>query len=327
MARVSAKGVLVGGVLDIGATYALSIPLMAIAVVQLKLMELPEAQFPDALTKALAPGSSYYLAGLLLGSACNILGGYVAARIAKHDERLNGALSAWLCMLLGIYNWATGGSADPGLAHIGYLGLSPAMGALGGYLSERMGSTSPGVRAVVRPDHGPHPQAALPARWPAAAGLDRGPGNPSQRRAGLGGSLPTPLSPEEADRIAIEHFAPVQRRVSEFYRIARVAELPELKKFYYLPQWNLGREPTDEERFSEPIGSGGFFVSLSTGEIDDPGSGAYLDAYVYLRTRDQLPADVEPSVQEMAALLARYSQDQLIAMCQEVERKQEGGSP
>jgi hypothetical protein len=148
MARVSAKGVLVGGVLDIGATYALSIPLMAIAIVQLKLTELPEPKFYDALTKALAPGSPYYLVGLVLGSACNILGGYVAARIAKHDERLNGALSAWLCMLLGIYNWATGGSAATALAHIGYLVLSPAMGALGGYLSERTRSKAPGARVT-----------------------------------------------------------------------------------------------------------------------------------------------------------------------------------
>jgi hypothetical protein len=146
MTRVSAKGVFVGGVLEIVATYAMSIPLMVVAAAQLDLAELPEPEFSDALGKALAPGSSYYLVGLVLGSACGILGGYVAARLAKHDERLNGALSAWLGMLLVIYNWASGGSAEPPLAQIGYLVLGPAMGALGGYLSERTRSKPPSVR-------------------------------------------------------------------------------------------------------------------------------------------------------------------------------------
>jgi hypothetical protein len=148
MTRVSTKGVLVGGVLNVGATYALSLPLMAIAIVQLKLTELPEPQFYDALTKALAPGSPYYLVGLVLGSACNVLGGYVAAHIARHHKRLNGALSAWLCLLLGIYNWATGASAATALAHIGYFVLSPALGALGGYLSDRTRSKAPSVRVT-----------------------------------------------------------------------------------------------------------------------------------------------------------------------------------
>ena len=145
MTRVSTKGVLVGGVLGIGATYALSIPLMALAIVQLDLMELPAPEFQAALMKALAPGSPYHLVGLVLGSACGILGGYVAARIAKHDERLNGTLSSWLFMLLQTYNWATGGSTDTALTHIGYLVSSPAMGALGGYLWERTRSKASGA--------------------------------------------------------------------------------------------------------------------------------------------------------------------------------------
>ena len=72
------------------------------------------------------------------------------------------------------------------------------------------------------------------------------------------------MSPEEAPRIATEHFAPVlQRLTGDSYRIARVAELPELKKFYYLPQWNLDREQTDDDLLVLPLGSGGFFVSLN----------------------------------------------------------------
>lgn len=143
LSRVSAKGVLIGGVLDVGATYALSIPLMAAIMIRLNLTELPQPEGDAALMRALRPGSPYYLVGFFLGSACSILAGYVAARIAKHDGRLNGALSAWLVMLLGVYSWATGADAASLLEHIGYLALSPATGALGGYLWERMSSRAP----------------------------------------------------------------------------------------------------------------------------------------------------------------------------------------
>ena len=143
MRRVSVIGALFGGILDIVATFVTSIPLMAVAFAQLQLMQLPAPERTAALMKAMGPGSSYYLLGLALGSVCSVLGGYVAARIAKRDERLNGALSAWLCMLSGLYSWWTGAYAATAMAHMGYLILSPVMGALGGYLRERTKSTPP----------------------------------------------------------------------------------------------------------------------------------------------------------------------------------------
>jgi MFS family permease len=143
MRRISVIGVFVGGILDIVATFVTSIPLMAVAFVQLQLMQLPAPERTAALMKAMGPGSSYYLLGLALGSACSVLGGYVAARIAKREERLNGALSAWLCMLSGFYSWWTGAYAATAMAHVGYLILSPVMGALGGYLRERTKPTPP----------------------------------------------------------------------------------------------------------------------------------------------------------------------------------------
>lgn len=132
--------------------------------------------------------------------------------------------------------------------------------------------------------------------------------------------MPTSVSPEEADGIATEYLA--QRGFPEAYRVARVAELPELKKFYYLAQRNPAREWPDDM----PLGWGGFFVSLSTGEVEGIGGGHALHAIGYLRARHQLAPDVEPSVQELAALLARYSSDQLFAMW-ELKRKQEGDTP
>ena len=47
--------------------------------------------------------SSAWLYGLQLtiGLGCSVLGGYVAAWIAKHDEPLNGLLSSFLCAAIG----------------------------------------------------------------------------------------------------------------------------------------------------------------------------------------------------------------------------------
>ncbi|HET8650571.1 MAG TPA: hypothetical protein VFL95_11050 [Gemmatimonadales bacterium] len=142
MGRVSVKGVLIGGILDIFATFVLAIPLMAIVMVQLHFTDIPEAERTAALAKAIAPGSWYYLIGLGLGSLCSILAGYVAARIARHDELLNGAFSAWLCVLLGLYGWDSGTHATTIAAHGGWLVLSPILGALGGYIRLRSMSTN-----------------------------------------------------------------------------------------------------------------------------------------------------------------------------------------
>jgi len=137
MRQFSVKGVLAGGITDIVATWIVSIPLLTIASTQVHLLDLPAPARTAALMKAMGPGSSLYLAGLLLGGACSVLGGYVAARIAKRARRLNGAFSAWLCVLSGLWGWRTGTYATTAAAHVAYLVLSPALGAFGGYLQER----------------------------------------------------------------------------------------------------------------------------------------------------------------------------------------------
>ncbi len=65
----------------------------------------------------------------------SVLGGYIGALIAKHDELLNGALSSFLCVLSGVYALFTG--SHPVyliLLEILALIISPLLGMLGGYL-------------------------------------------------------------------------------------------------------------------------------------------------------------------------------------------------
>ena len=73
----------------------------------------------------------------ILGALCSVLGGYVSARIAKHHEILNGALSSILCIGFGVYALFSGSAADQVGLHLVFLPLSPALGAFGGYLSSR----------------------------------------------------------------------------------------------------------------------------------------------------------------------------------------------
>jgi hypothetical protein len=76
----------------------------------------------------------------------------VAARMAKRSYLLNGALSAYLCVGSSIYALVTGhGGTIPLWQHIAFLPLSPALGALGGWIVATRGEAgeSPMVEAVV----------------------------------------------------------------------------------------------------------------------------------------------------------------------------------
>ncbi len=71
----------------------------------------------------------------IVGMMFSILGGYIGALIAKHDELLNGALSSFLCVLSGLYGLFSG--TYPIyiiLLEILALIVSPLLAMLGGYL-------------------------------------------------------------------------------------------------------------------------------------------------------------------------------------------------
>jgi hypothetical protein len=93
MNRISLKGVAIGNIADIVATYVVMLPLIIYIVVS---SGLPPAEI-------LKESTVFYVSYAILGGICSVLGGYVSARIAKHDELLNGALSSILCVGGGMY--------------------------------------------------------------------------------------------------------------------------------------------------------------------------------------------------------------------------------
>jgi len=124
MHRVSLKGVVMGNITDIVATYIVMLPLMIYFAVS--------SGLPPV--KIFKESTVLYVSYAILGGVCSVLGGYVSARIAKHDELLNGALSSILCVGGGMYAVISGSAADDLWMHLVFLPLSPALGALGGFL-------------------------------------------------------------------------------------------------------------------------------------------------------------------------------------------------
>jgi hypothetical protein len=144
MSKISLKGVLVGGIVDIVTTSILAIPLVVVLAAHTNISALPKAQQTQVLTAAMHDSPMFFFTGLIAGSLASILGGYVAARIARSEALLNGALSSWLCVASGIYSMLGNSDSMTPTQHALYLLASPVLGALGGALWQRMAMRSRG---------------------------------------------------------------------------------------------------------------------------------------------------------------------------------------
>jgi hypothetical protein len=134
MKRISFKGVAIGNVVDIVTTNVVVIPVMIYVLASAGVGSLPDHGASSA-TAILRASPIFLAASSILGGLCSVLGGYVSAHIAARDEVLNGALASILCIGFGIYA-VINGTGRPWLNLLD-LPLSPALGALGGYLRSR----------------------------------------------------------------------------------------------------------------------------------------------------------------------------------------------
>ena len=92
MRGISIKAVLVGGVTDIGLSILLGALLQAIF----------------GFGPASKPAGVLFVAQLIIGLGCSVLGGYVAASIAKENMALNGLAASSLCVVLGVLYMVNG---------------------------------------------------------------------------------------------------------------------------------------------------------------------------------------------------------------------------
>jgi len=132
--KVSLKGVLIGSVTDIVATNLVMLPFIIYVTTTQNLGSVPKDQISSVVIGTIQGDPALFSIQLLLGSLCSMLGGYVAARIAKHHEVLNGALAAFLCVGSGLYGLFFSSISVPLWQHLIGFVVSPALSGLGGYL-------------------------------------------------------------------------------------------------------------------------------------------------------------------------------------------------
>jgi hypothetical protein len=135
MNRVSLVGVATGNLIDI-------ISSVIVAFVATFLIALVHTlNYRQPIDPSVLGQSGMFLAVTgILGSLCSILAGYVSARLARHDEVLNGALSSVLCIGLATYTISSGAVTHHMGVHVAFLPLSLMLSAFGGYLRFRQQS-------------------------------------------------------------------------------------------------------------------------------------------------------------------------------------------
>jgi hypothetical protein len=129
MNKVSIRGVVVGGITDIVATVILTLPLVVNVIAELT--DTPK-ELQAAVTTTIEADPLLYVLESVIGLACSVLGGYVAARVAKHDELLNGLLASSLPVALGVYSLAN--DSGPMFLPVLLLMASPLCSGFGGHL-------------------------------------------------------------------------------------------------------------------------------------------------------------------------------------------------
>src|SRR6185369_14690399 len=109
MKRISFKGVVIGNIADVVSTHIFLIPLMMYFLISSR-WGLSSDHAAGSVTEILLGNTAFTVWSSILGGLGSALGGYVSARIAKHDEVLNGTLSSILCIGFGIYTVVNGTS-------------------------------------------------------------------------------------------------------------------------------------------------------------------------------------------------------------------------
>lgn len=142
--KVSFKGVIIGSITDIVSSNILAVSLIIYVTFTRQLAAIPKDQIPNALQQILQNDPILFSIQFSVGAMCSVLGGYVAARIARKFELLNGALASFLCVGIGMYALISGAMSVPLWRQLLGFVVSPALATLGGYLRLRtMADKSP----------------------------------------------------------------------------------------------------------------------------------------------------------------------------------------
>lgn len=125
MSRISIKGVLVGAIAGTVVCLLLAVLVAVLVVLVSHVTHTPREVFHRH--------GFLYLAMYIIGLACCILAGFVAALVSRHDELLNAGLSMLFCVLLTIFQIFRGRDPHPLMVQMIPIVAIPALAVLGGY--------------------------------------------------------------------------------------------------------------------------------------------------------------------------------------------------
>lgn len=137
MAELSPKAIILGAFVDVGSSIVLGIPLVYYVLTDIGISGAPGSAAESGVIAAIHSSPVLRPLQLVLGCACSILGGYVAARIAGRDQLVNALLASWLCIGMGIYSIVAGKGADSLWLQAALMVVTLACYALGGYIRLR----------------------------------------------------------------------------------------------------------------------------------------------------------------------------------------------
>lgn len=129
MDEISIKAILLGVITDIAGSTVAGIIMMPIFGSNLFTEEMTGQELEEALL-AMTQGNEFLLTSLIVGIIFTVIGGYVAARVAKKGIYLNSGMVGVIGVFLGIL---LARDAAPWFDVAGYISVIPAA-LLGGYL-------------------------------------------------------------------------------------------------------------------------------------------------------------------------------------------------
>jgi MFS family permease len=136
MKNISFKAIIVGAVVDILGTnlwgFVLGVYLLLSHTVTQEIL-----RDSTALSTVLREHTLIVVVNLIVGVLFSIIGGYIAASIARQKELLHGTLSSFLCVGIGLYEIISGTTQKNLVLALVLLLISPALGLLGGYIKSK----------------------------------------------------------------------------------------------------------------------------------------------------------------------------------------------
>jgi hypothetical protein len=137
MRKVSILGVGLGAIVDIVSSFLLGAPFAFFVSSRADMSHLQPEQISAAVKAAIHSNVPLFAAQTAMGLIGSMLGGLVAAGLANREEILNGTLSSFLCVILGVVLIALGKDSNPLWLQILMLTSSPVFACLGGALVRR----------------------------------------------------------------------------------------------------------------------------------------------------------------------------------------------